>query len=60
MQKDGLKICVTNTGIKSIIKRKNNRKEKKRKSKNDTIILLSKPKLNSIELLISKKLINTN
>ena len=49
----GLKFCVITAGIKkykSIIKKK--------KKKHDRIILLAKSKLNSIEILISKALIN--
>ena len=51
----GLTICVINAGIKkykSIIK--------KRKKKHDKIVLLAKSKLNSIEVLISKALIDSN
>ena len=33
---------------------------KKKKNKNDRIVLLAKPKLNSIEVLISKALIDSN
>ena len=50
----GLKICVTTAGIKryeSIIKKK---------KRHDEIVLLAKSKLNSIEFLISKALINSN
>ena len=50
----GLKICVITAGIKkykSIIKKK--------KKKHDKIVLLAKSKLNSIEVLISKALINS-
>ena len=50
----GLKICVTTAGIKryeSIIKKK---------KRHDKIVLLAKSKLNSIEFLISKALINLN
>ena len=49
----GLKICQIAAGIKkykSIIK--------KRKKKHDEIVLLAKPKLNKIEVLISKDLID--
>ena len=49
----GLKICVITSGIrkyKSIIKKK----------KYDRILLLAKSKLNSIEVLITKALINSN
>ena len=49
----GLKNCVTTAGIKtykSIIKKK----------KNDRIILLAKSKLNSMEVLISETLIDSN
>ena len=52
----GLKICVITAGIKnykSIIK-------KKKKKKDDQIVLLAKSKLNSIEVLISKALIDLN
>ena len=51
----GFKICAIATGIKkckSIIKKK--------KKKHDEIVLLAKSKLNSIEVLISKALINSN
>ena len=50
----GLKICVITAGIKkykSIIKKK--------KKKHDKIVLLAKSKLNSIEVLISKALIDS-
>ena len=50
----GLKICVKTAGIKkykSIIKKK---------KKDDKIVLLTKSKLNSIEVLISKTLIDSN
>ena len=50
-----LKICVITAGIKKcklIIKKK--------KKKHDTIVLLAKSKLSSIELLISMALINSN
>ena len=49
----GLKLCAITAGIKrynSIIK--------KRKKKHDKIVLLAKSKLNNIEVLISKVLIN--
>ena len=51
----GLKMCATTAGIKkykSIIK--------KTKKKHDKIVLLAKAKLNSIEVIISKALINSN
>ena len=51
----GLKICAVTAGIKkckSIIKRK--------KKKHDKIVLLAKSNLSSIEVLISKELINSN
>ena len=51
----GLKICVITAAIKkckSMIKSK--------KKKHDKIALLAKSKLNSIEVLISKALINSN
>ena len=50
-----LKICVITAGIKkyrSIIKKK--------KKKHDKILLLAKSKLNSIEVLISRTLIDSN
>ena len=50
----GLKICAITAGIKkykSIIKKK--------KKKHDKIVLLAKSKLNSIEVLISKVLIDS-
>ena len=49
----GLKICAITAGIKqykSIIKKK--------KKKHEKIVLLAETKLNSIEVLISKALIN--
>ena len=51
----GLKICTITTGIKkykSIIKKK--------KKKHDKIVLLAKSKVNSIKVLISKALIDSN
>ena len=51
----GLEICVITAGIKkckSIIKKK--------KKKHDKIVLLAKPKLNSIKVLISMALIDSN
>ena len=51
----GLKICAINAGIKnhkSIIK--------KEKKKHDKIVMLAKSKLNSIEVLIFKALIDSN
>ena len=51
----GLKICAIAAGIqkyKSIIKKK--------KKKHDKIVLLAKSKLNSIEVLTSKTLIDSN
>ena len=51
----GLKICEITAGIKkhkSIIKKKN--------KKHDKIVLLAKSKLNRIEVLISKTLIDSN
>ena len=51
----GLKICVITTGIKkykSIIKKK--------KKKHGKILSLAKSKLNSVEVLISKPLIDSN
>ena len=51
----GLKICAIASGIKkykSIIK--------KEKKKHDKIVFLAKSKLNSIEVLLSKALIDTN
>ena len=51
----GLKICVITAGIKKyklIIKKK--------KKKHDQIVLLAKAKLSSIELLVSKALIDSN
>ena len=51
----GLKICAINAGIKkykSIIKKK--------KKKHDKIVLLAKSKLNSMEVLISKTLIDSS
>ena len=51
----GLKICAIDAGIKRY---KSKKKEKKKK--HDKIVLLAKPKLNSIEVLISKVLIDSN
>ena len=51
----GLKICAITVGIKkfkSIIKKK--------KKKHDKIVLLAKSKLNKIEVLVSKALIDSN
>ena len=51
----GLKVCAIAAGIKnykSIIKKK--------KKKHDKIVLLGKSKLNSLEVLISKALIDSN
>ena len=51
----GLKLCVTTAGIKTykaIIK--------KRKNKHDKIVFLGKSKLDSVEILISKALIDSN
>ena len=51
----GLKICAVTAGIqmyKSIVKKK--------KKKHDKMVLLTKTKLNSIEVLISKALIHSN
>ena len=51
----GLKICVITAGIKKF-----KSKIKKKKKKHDKIVLLTKSKLNSIEVLISKALIDSN
>ena len=51
----GLKICVIATGIK-----KYNSIIKKKKKKHDKIVLLAKSKSNSIEVVISKALIDSN
>ena len=51
----GLKVCATTAGIKrykSIIKKK--------KKKHDKIVLLAQAKLNSIEVFISKALMNSS
>ena len=51
----GLKTCVIDTGVKnckSIIKKK--------RSKHDKIVFLAKSELNSIEVLVSKALIDSN
>ena len=53
----GIKICVITVGIKkykSFIKKK-----KKKKKKHDEIVLVGKDKLNTIEVLISKTLIES-
>ena len=52
---NGLKICVITAGIKQY---KSNIKKKKKN--HDKIVLLAKSKLNSIEFLISKALIDPN
>ena len=52
----GLKICPIAAGIK----KKYNSIIKKRKNKNDRIVFLAKSKLNSIEVSISKALIDSN
>ena len=51
----GFKICASAAGI-----RKHKPIMKKNKNKHDKIVLLAKSKLNSIELLISKALMNSN
>ena len=51
----GLKICVITAGIK-----KNKSIIKKKKKTHDKIVLLAKSKLNIIEVLISKALIDWN
>ena len=51
----GLKICLTTAGIK-----KYKSINKKNKKKHDKIVLWAKSKLNSVEDLISKKLIDSN
>ena len=51
----GLKICVITAGIK-----KYKSINKKKKKKHDKIVLLANSKLNSIEVLISKALIDSN
>ena len=51
----GLKICAIATGIK-----KYKSTIKKKKNKHDKIVLLAKSKLNAIEVLISKALIDSN
>ena len=51
----GLKICVITAGIKNF-----KSMIKKKKKKHDKIILSAKSKLNSIEVLISKTLIDSN
>ena len=51
----GLKICLTTAGIK-----KYTSINKKNKKKHDKIVLLAKSKLNSVENLISKILIDSN
>ena len=50
----GLKIYAITTGIK-----KHNSVIKKKKKKNDKIVLLAKSKLNRIEVVISKALIDS-
>ena len=51
----GIKICAITAGIK---KHKSIIKKKKKKKKHDKIVLLGKHKLNTIEVLISKSLID--
>ena len=51
----GLKICAITAGIK-----KYKSISKKKKKKHDKIVLLTKSKLNSIEVLNSKALIDSN
>ena len=51
---DGVKFYVITAGIN-----KYNSRNKKKRIKNDKIVLLAKSKLNSIEVLISKTLINS-
>ena len=52
----GVKICVKTAGIKKY----KSINKKKRKKKHDKIVLLAKSKLNSMEVLISKSLIDSN
>ena len=51
----GLKICLITAGIK-----KNSSIIKSKKKKHDKIVSLEKSKLNSMEILISKALIDSN
>ena len=51
----GLKICVITTGIKKY----KSKIKKKKKKKHDRIVLIAKRKLNSIEVLIAKALIDS-
>ena len=51
----GLKICVITTGIKKY----ESKIKKKKKKKHDRIVLIAKRKLNSIEVLIAKALIDS-
>ena len=53
----GLEICVIIAGIK---KYKWITKKKEKKRKHDKILLLAKSKLNSVEILISKTLVDLN
>ena len=53
--KIGLKICVRTAGMK-----KYKSINKKKKKKHDKIVLIAKSKLNSIEVLISKALIDSS
>ena len=50
----GLKICI----ITAVMKKYKSITKKKKKKKHEKIVLLAKTKLNSIEVLISKALIN--
>ena len=52
---NGLKICAITAGIKKYMLT-----TKKKTKKHDKVVLLAKPKLNSIEVLISKTLIVSN
>ena len=52
----GLKICGTGAGIEKY----NSKKKKKEKEEYDKIVLLAKSKSNSIDVLISKALIDSN
>ena len=52
----GLKICGTGAGIEKY----NSKKKNKEKEEYDKIVLLAKSKSNSIDVLISKALIDSN
>ena len=52
----GIKICVSTAGIKKLSQL--SQKKKKERKKHDKIVLLAETKLNTIDILISKVLID--